>query len=137
MNALSVTWGKDKVVESAQGAPTLFSVKADRYFEYKGGRYIVSMGESDPYSYTLLRLLESAGYRALRVSSGEGFKTVAEKLLKLVGVAPNLVNHPLQDGKVTTGFFIQEEDADGRRVLITGELVDPRQRWVLAPGCGA
>jgi hypothetical protein len=137
LNALSVPWGKNKVVDSAQGAATLFSVKADRYFEYKGGRYIVSIGKSDPYSYTLLRLLESSGYRVLVVDKGEEFKTVSEKLLKLVGVVPDFGKHPLQDGKETTGFLIEEDDAGGRRVLITGELVDPRQKWVLAQGCGA
>jgi hypothetical protein len=109
----------------------------DRYFEYKGGRYIVSIGESDPYSYTLLRLLESAGYRVLSIGRAENFKTVSHKLLGLIGVAPDFGKQALQGGRDTTGFLIQQDDAGGRRVVITGEAVDPRQKWVMKPGCAA
>jgi hypothetical protein len=135
LNALSVTWSKNRIVQSGDAAATAFSIRVDRYFEYKGARYIVSLGDKDPYSYTLLRILETAGYRVLRVGAGEDFKTVGEKLLTLMGVAPQFGKHPLQEGKETAGFLVQPDDAGGRRVVLTGEPVDPRQKWVMKPGC--
>ena len=137
LNALSVSWSKNKIVQSEDGAATAFSIRVDRYFEYKGGRYIVSIGESDPYSYTLLRILESAGYRVLRVNGGEDFNGVAEKLLKLMGVVPEYGKHALQEGKDAAGFLVQPDDAGGKRVVLTGDRVDPRQKWLMKPGCTA
>lgn len=137
MNALSVSWSRNRIIHSDEGAANTFSIRVDRYFEYKGARYIVSIGESDPYSYTLIRLLEGAGYKVLRISGGENFKTVNEKLLRLIGLAPDFGRHALQEGRETTGFLLQQDDAGGRRVVITGEPVDPRQKWVMTSGCGA
>jgi hypothetical protein len=137
LNALSVSWSKNRIIQADEGAPTAFSIKVDRYFEYRGARYIVSIGESEPYSYTLIRLLEGAGYKVLRLSGGEDFKTACEKLLKLVGLVPDFGKHALQGGGETTGFLIQQDDAGARRVVITGDPVDPRQKWLMAPGCGA
>ena len=137
LNALSVAWSKNKIVQSGEAAETAFSIRVDRYFEYKGARYIVSLGDKDPYSYTLLRILESAGYRVLRVGASEDFKTVGEKLLSLMGVAPEFGRHPLQEGKETAGFLVQPDDAGGRRVVLTGDPVDQRQKWLMKPGCAA
>jgi hypothetical protein len=135
LNALSISWTRNKIIESGEQAPNPYSIRVDRYFEHKGGRYIISIGATDPYSYTLIRLLESSGYRTLTVEPSEDFKTVTEKLLRLIGVAPDFGTHPLQGGKESKGFLIQQEDAAGRRVLLTGEKVDPRQRWLMKPGC--
>ena len=137
LNALSISWTRNKILNSNGGSPTAYSIRVDRFFEYKGARYIVSISESDPYSYTLLRLLESTGYHVLRISGGEDFKTVSEKLLKVIGVVPEFGKHALQGGKETAGFLIQPDDAGGRRVVLTGDPVDPRQKWLMAPGCGA
>lgn len=135
LNALSIFWSKNRIIQSADGAPNTFSIRVDRYFEYKGERYIVSVVQNDPYIYTLLRLLEGAGYKVLTISGGEDFKTAGEKLLKLVGVRPDFAPHKLQGGKYATGFLVQQDDAGGRQVVITGNPVDPHQKWLLPPGC--
>ena len=137
LNAISASWSKNRIIQSDHNAPTAFSIRVDRYFEYKGTRYIISIGESDPYNYTLIRLLEAAGYRVLMLSGREDFKTASEKLFKLIGVAPDFGSHLLQGGKQSTGFLIQQDDAGGRRVLITEGAVDPGQKWVMPSGCGA
>lgn len=137
LNALSVSWHKNRIVQSNAGAPDAFSIRVDRYFEYKGSRCIVSIGDSDPYSYTLLRILETAGYRVLRISGREEFRTVGENLLSLLGVVPYFGRHALQGENEATGFLVQQDDAGGRRVVITGEPADAGQKWVLAPGCGS
>ncbi|MBJ6748848.1 LysM peptidoglycan-binding domain-containing protein [Geomonas anaerohicana] len=137
LNALSAAWSRNKIIQSATGAATPFSIRVDRYFEYKGNRYIVSIGENDPYNYTLIRILETAGYRVLMLTGKEDFKTVTERLFKLVGVAPEFGPHALQEGKHATGFMVQQDDAAGRRVLITDTAPPAGHKWVMPAGCGA
>jgi hypothetical protein len=136
MNALSLHWSRNRIIQSGEGASNAFSIRVDRYFELKGVRYIVSIGESDPYSYTLLRLLESAGYRVLMIDSDDDFQAVGEKLLRLVGVEPDFGKHLIQGGKESTGFLVQQDDAEGRQVVITSEAVNPKLKWTMPAGCG-
>jgi hypothetical protein len=136
LNALSLRWSKNKILQSEPGAANAFSIRVDRYFERNGVRYIVSVGESDSYSYTLLRLLEAAGYRVLLINAGDDFTVIGEKLLRLVGVPGEFGKHLLQGGREVAGFLVQPEDAEGRRVAITRDPVDPKGKWTLPTGCG-
>jgi hypothetical protein len=136
MNALSLPWSKNRIIQSADGAPNAYSIRVDRYFELDGVRTIVSIGESDPYSYTLLRLLESAGYRVLTINAGDDFKVIGDKMLRAVGVAPEFGRYLITGGKESPGFLVQEEDAAGRRVLITNEAVNSKMKWTMPAGCG-
>jgi hypothetical protein len=136
MNALSLPWSKNRIIQSDDGAPNAFSIRVDRYFEFNGVRTIVSIGESDPYSYTLLRLLEGAGYRVLMINAGDDFKVVGEKMLRIVGAVPDFGKYLVAGGKESSGFLVQEEDAAGRRVLITNEVVSPKTKWTMPAGCG-
>ena len=137
MNALSLHWSRNRIVQSEDGALNAFSIRVDRYFELNGTRYIVSIGgASDPYSYTLLRLLEEAGYRVLMINPDDDFNAVGVKLLRLVGMNPDFGLHVIQ-GKESTGFLVPQDDAEGRRVMITREAVNPKQKWILPAGCGS
>jgi hypothetical protein len=137
MNALSLHWSKNRIIQSEEGAANAYSIRVDRYFELNGMRYIVSIGESDPYSYTLLRLLEGVGYRVLMINTGDDFKTVGEKLLRFVGLTPDFGIHVLQGGKPSTGFLVQQDGPEGRRIVITSEAVTPKQKWTLPAGCAS
>jgi len=137
LNALSLSWLRNRIIQSDEGAANTFSIMVDRYFELKGVRYIVSIGESDPYTYTLIRLLEGAGYRVLMIGSGDDFKVVSEKLLRLVGLVPDFGKHVLQGGVESTGFLVRQDGAGGRAVVITSEAADPKLKWNLPAGCGA
>jgi hypothetical protein len=137
MNALALHWSRNRIIQSEEGAANAYSIRVDRYFELNGTRYIVSIGENDPYSYTLLRLLEGAGYRVLMIGAGDDFKAVVEKLLRFVGLAPDFGIHVLQGGKPSSGFLVQQDGPEGRKVLITSEAVLPKQKWALPAGCGS
>ncbi len=137
LNGIGAPWSRNRIVQSDNGSPTAFSIRVDRYFEYKGVRYIISIGESDPYNYTLIRLLEAAGYRVLRMTGKEDFQSAAEKLFKLIGVAPEPGTHPLHGGGEASGYLVQQDDAGGRQVLFTDRPATPGHKWVLPPGCGA
>lgn len=134
LNALSVSWSKNRIIESS--APVAFSIRVDRYFDYRQAHYIVSIGESDPYNYTLIRLLEGAGYRVLRLSGGEDFETVTRKMFATLGMVTDFGAHPLPGGAIS-GFLVQPDDAGGRRVIISGAPADPTRKWLLGKGCGA
>jgi hypothetical protein len=135
LNALSIPWTRNKIIASGETAPNPYSIRVDRYFEHKGGRYIINVGEADPYTYTLIRILERAGYRSLTVEPSDDVRTETEKLLRLIGVAAEFGRQPLQGGKEVQGFLVQPEDAGGRRVLITAERPDPGSQWLMKPGC--
>lgn len=134
---LQIAPGRNKTLEAGQETGAAFSITVDRYFEYQGGRYVVSIGASDPSAYTLLRLLEAAGYKVLRLTGREDYRGAAVRLLTAVGVAPDFGRHPVQEGKGITGFLLKPEDAGGRRVVVSAERVGPGEKWLLAPGCGA
>lgn len=134
LNALSVPWSKNRIVQSSEPA---FSIRVDRYFEYKKRRYIVSIGESDPYNITLIKLLEAAGYKVLRLNGQEDFDKVNRRLFALIGVVRDYGAHPLAEGKAVTGYLVQQEDAAGRRVVISPQPADPLSKWVLPAGCGS
>jgi len=137
LNALSLHWSKNRIIQSDAGASNAFSIRVDRYFELNGVRYIVSIGENDPYTYTLIRLLEGAGYRTLMINSDDSFKTVGEKLLRLVGIDPVYGVYGIQGGKQSPGFLVQPDDAGGRQVVITSEAAGPKVKWTLPAGCGS
>ena len=136
MNALSLHWSKNRIIHSDEGAPNAFSFRVDRYFERNGARFIVSIGENDPYSYTLLRLLEGAGYRSLMINLDDDFNAVGEKMLRFLGLAPDFGRHVIQGGMESTGFLVQQDDAEGRRVVITSEPGNPKLKWTMPAGCG-
>lgn len=56
-------------------------VKADRYFEKNGEKYVVSVFRGDPENYTLLRILESMHYRVVMLNPDENARSVTTKLL--------------------------------------------------------
>lgn len=134
---LRITPGKNREVQAGRKTETAFTVTAERYFEYQGRRYVVSIGESEPSKYTLLRVLETEGYQVLRLGSLEDFRGTTDGLLRVVGVAPVFGRHLLQEGKGITGFLIEPETAGGKRVVVSSERVEPGEKWPLAPECGA
>jgi len=56
-------------------------VKADRYFEKNGEKFVVSVFNGDLENYTLLRLLESQRYHVIVLTQDEDFKSIAGKFL--------------------------------------------------------
>lgn len=136
LNVMSVNWSKNRILESQKDSPMAYSIMVDRYFEHGGTRYIITVGDNDPYNYTLLRLLEAEGYKVLRLSGKEQFQDLGQKVLKLVGVSPAFGSYPVGSGEQhNRGFLLQGEDAGGRTVVVTSERVDAKQKAALASGC--
>lgn len=137
LSSLSVKWSQNRIIESDAGAPNAFSIRVDRYFEFNGGRCIVSIGESDPYSYTLIRLLQNAGYRTAMIGRGDSLASVTEKLSGLVGQKARPVALPVAGGGEVEGLLVQRVDASGEPVVLTGAGVDGTPGRLLPEGCAS
>jgi hypothetical protein len=91
MSALSLGYQQEKEIEVfsiGEGGIGL-QVKADRYFEKNGEKFIVSTFKGDPENYTLLRLLESQHYRVIVLMPDDDFHSVAGKILSQLGLPSN------------------------------------------------
>jgi len=83
MSALKLGYVRDKEIDllnMGDGGVGL-RVKADRYFEKNGERFVVSTFRGDPENYTLLRLLEAQRYHVIMLTPEEDFRSVSAKIL--------------------------------------------------------
>jgi hypothetical protein len=83
MSALKLGYVQDKEIDlfSVADGGVGLRVKAERYFERKGEKYIVSVFRGDPENYTLLRLLEAQRYHVIMLTPEEDFRSVSAKIL--------------------------------------------------------
>jgi len=140
LGVLSLSYDSNRRVELFSVAENGFglSVQTDRYFERGGQRYVITRFTGDPVAYTLLRLLETKGYRVIILEKQDGFRTVAEKIFTkmdlAVSYAPQLlVSDP--DGRYSlelSGVLLENASKSGGRVVLTDRSLDPGMRAVLS-----
>jgi hypothetical protein len=83
MSALNLGYVKEKEIDllnMGDGGIGL-RVKADRYFEKNGEKFVVSAFKGDPENYTILRLLEAQRYHVIMLTPEEDFRSVSGKIL--------------------------------------------------------
>lgn len=127
MNILALKWGKNQIIETSpgKGGGGRFSVKVDRYFEHNNKRFILSLSDNDPYTYTLFRLLEVEGYNVVRVSPTDDFAKIVSSLLTHLDITYRYAEHSLMlNDKNRTmtrvmGFLFTRDTIPPRQVLIT------------------
>lgn len=91
LSSLMLPWEPDKVI-AATGENGAFSVKVDRCLTYRGKRYVVTVNSVDPFTYTMLRLVETAEYKVIHLDGQSNFIQFASNLLSQLGI-------PFTDGK--------------------------------------
>ncbi|WP_223909016.1 LysM peptidoglycan-binding domain-containing protein [Geobacter sp. AOG1] len=105
-------------------------VRADRYFEKEGSRYVVSFFDGDPVQYTLMRLLEGGGYRVILLEAQDDFRKVAEKFLARLRLPGNFAMHNLWSqtdssyGIQMSGVILRDGKSEGR-IFLTDREIDP------------
>lgn len=99
LSSLSVKPDKDKRVDvfAADRNGISLSVKAERYFEYGGGRTVVTRFDGDPVAYTLFRILEAKGYQVVILDAQDDFRKVSEKLLSRMRIKGDFGQHRLNN----------------------------------------
>lgn len=132
LEALGVEFISQKRIDLFESSENGFnlSVVTDRYFERGGYRYIVHRSGSDPIAITLLRLLETRGYRVVHIEPKDDFRSVTGKLLSKVNLPANYTSQPLlQDpsGRYSvdmSGFLLENSTPQGGAVMLTDRVVD-------------
>lgn len=131
MNILALKWGKNQIVETppGKGGVGRFSVKVDRYFEHNGKRFILSLSDNDPYTYTLFRLLEVEGYNVVRLGPADDFVKIVSTLLTRLDIPYRYAEQTLvlnDKNRTTTrvtGFLFTRDTIPPRQVLVTESSV--------------
>lgn len=127
-------------IDTEIGKPILFtgwsqqgislSVRADRSFEYKGRRYVLSVFDGNPVNYTLTRLLETQGVTVVVLGRDDDFSTVTRKILGALKLPVAYDSHrlwPLRETPYSvqvTGFLLRDPATD-RSLFLTDRELDP------------
>jgi len=97
LGSLSITPSVDRQMDvfAADDNGISLSVKAERYFERIGKKYVVTRFDGDPVTYTLFRILETKGIQVVILDQKDDFKKISEKLLARIGFNGSFRKHTL------------------------------------------
>jgi len=138
--AISVEADKDRRLDvfAAKNNGVYLSVKADRYFERAGQRYVVTSFDGDPVVYTLYRILENNGYNVTILESKDDFRKVSEKILNRLRIPAVYAKHKLSpdtEGSYAlnmSGFKLENTGDSSAGVFLTNLELDLVIRDLLA-----
>jgi hypothetical protein len=130
--ALNLRYEKNKgvdILNLANGGVGL-KVRAERYFEKNGERYVIGVFNGDPENYTLLRLLESLHYNVVMLTPEDDFKRVSDMIISRLHIPIKYEMHELVAAGNTpysievSGIMIDSGGGRGR-VFLTEKMPDP------------
>jgi len=132
LDSLKLAYTRDATVElfGPLDSGLRLDIRADRFFEFGGERFIISGFNGDPVFYTLMRLLETRGYRVVILEERDDFRRVGEKLLTQLRLPGSFATQrlwPAQDIPYTvqlSGFSFRDPSS-GDRVVLTPSELDP------------
>jgi hypothetical protein len=132
LSSMSIVPDKDRKLDvfAAENNGISLSVKADRYFERGGQRYVVTSFDGDPVSYTLYRILETKGFQVAILETKDNFRAVSEKLLSRLHIPGTYAQHKLSsdmEGSYSlhmTGFKLSGPDFPVTGVFLTNLELD-------------
>jgi hypothetical protein len=133
LDALSVTFETGKSIDlyAKENIGVRLDVPVDRYFEDNGQRYVVALFNGDPVNYTLVRLLETKGYRVIMLQEGDDFHSIADKVLSRLHIPGRYGEHdlwPIRDigyGVRMSGAMIRDNRNGDRNLFVTDRHLDP------------
>jgi hypothetical protein len=132
LNSLSVTADRDRRLEvfAADTNGISLSVKAERYFERGGQRYVVTHFDGNPVNYTLFRILETMGFKVVILNEKDDFRVVTEKLIARMKLNGEYGRHSLLQDKnsgyaiTMSGFTVDDPSQSGGGLFITDRPLD-------------
>ena len=140
LSAISVKFEKNRRVELFSVSESGFglSVQTDRYFDRNGQKYVITRFTGDPVAYTLLRLLETKGYKVVILEGKDGFRSISEKLFSKMDIAVSyapqlLISDP--DGRYSlelSGVLLENASSNGGKIVLTDRKVEADMRAVLS-----
>ena len=132
LSALSVSPERNRNVDvfGSDNNGISLSVKAERYFERGGQRYIITSFDGDPMNYTLFRILETKGYKVVILEAQDDFRKVSEKIILRMKIKGGFAQHRLvQAGSAgyslqMSGFKLDDDMLPGGGVFLTDRVMD-------------
>lgn len=132
LSAFSVTSERERNVDvfAADNNGISLSVKADRYFERGGQRYVVTNFDGDPINYTLFRILETKGYKVVILEAQDDFRKISEKMIASMKIKGTFAQHGLlNDGAAgyslqMSGFKLDDAMLPGGGIFLTDRSMD-------------
>ncbi len=132
LTALRLRFEKDKGLDilNMGDAGVGLMVRADRYFEMNGERYVIGIFNGDPDNYTLLRLLESLRYNVVMLTPEDDFKRVSNTILSHLHLPGKYAMQELVPGRGApysiemSGIMIDSPGTEGR-LFITERTPGP------------
>ena len=132
LSALSVSPSRDRRVDvfGSDNNGISLSVKAERYFERGGQRFVVTSFDGDPVNYTLFRILETKGYNVVILEAQDDFRKVSEKLIARMKIKGAFAQHNLiQDDSAgyslsMSGFKLDDALLPGGGIFLTIRVMD-------------
>jgi hypothetical protein len=133
LDALAVPFeaGKNIDLYARENIGVRLDVPVDRYFEDNGQRYVVALFNGDPVTYTLVRLLETKGYRVIMLQAGDDFHGVADKVLSRLHIPGRYGEYDLWPtrnvgyGVHLSGAMIRDNRNGDRNLFVTDRSLDP------------
>ena len=133
LDALSVPFETGKSIDlyAQEHIGVRLDVPVDRYFEDHGQRYVVALFNGDPVNYTLIRLLETKGYRVIMLQEGDDFHSIADKVLSRLHIPGRYGEHDLWPvrnvgyGVRMSGAMIRDNRNGDRNLFVTDRDLDP------------
>jgi hypothetical protein len=133
LDALAVPCETGKSIDlyARENIGVRLDVPVDRYFEDNGQRYAVALFDGDPVSYTLVRLLETKGYRVIMLQQGDDFHSVADKVLSRLHIPGRYGDYDLWPARAVgygvrmSGAMIRDNRNGDRNLFVTDRTLDP------------
>ncbi len=139
LKSLAVSYQTDRHVDvfAADNNGISLSVKAERFFERDGQRFVVTSFDGDPVIYTLFRILETKGYRVVILEAKDDFRNISEKILSRLRIQGGYAQHKLWPDDNSnyslqmSGFNLEGEGIPGGSMFLTNLPLDPIVRDLL------
>ncbi len=131
LSALSLRVERDqhlKVIPASDSGIAL-SVRIERIVEHNGRRYAI-LCSGDPTAGTIAAILTSGGMQVVALEARDDFRTVAEKILTILGIRATYGFHQLWPGDTTnysvqmSGILIEGTEPDRGSLFITDRELD-------------
>ena len=139
LKALEVSYQNDRNIDvfAADNNGISLSVKAERFFERGGQRFVVTSFDGDPVTYTLFRILETKGYRVVILEAKDDFRKITEKILSRLRIQAAYAQHKLLSDDATnyslqmSGFNLEGAGIPDGSLFLTNLPLDRIDRDLL------
>lgn len=107
------------------------AVKADRYFERGGEKYIVTSFDGDPVNHSLFRILEARGYTVIVLDAHDDFRRLSEKIFSQLKIKGTYALHDIFQNSSAeysvqmSGFKLDDPQLPGGGIFLTDRTMSP------------